>query len=182
MDEGLTSFIEDGRTYLPVRYALEGLGVDVDWNGDTNTILIKSLQASMTEITYFTNFPTVPNVLHLTGLDASRIAIIEDTQDLLVYHFNFSGIENDSIWFDIKLMLTDMDFVDAGGRFSETNDQIRAIVDRVVGTRTEGTATTGAGYQIDLNIRDNVWVHYLHNFHFGLDNPLSDEFLIIMRK
>jgi len=42
MDDGLTSFIEDGRTYIPVRSAAEGLGLVVGWDGDANTIIITS--------------------------------------------------------------------------------------------------------------------------------------------
>jgi len=41
MDAGVVTFIENGRTYLPVRYACEGLGFEVEWNASTNTIIIK---------------------------------------------------------------------------------------------------------------------------------------------
>ena len=37
MDDGVTAFIRDGRTYIPLRYAAEALGYSVDWDGDTNT-------------------------------------------------------------------------------------------------------------------------------------------------
>ena len=42
MDAGLTSFVENGRTYLPVRFAVEALGLSVDWDADTSTIVIAS--------------------------------------------------------------------------------------------------------------------------------------------
>ena len=34
------AFIEDGRTYLPVRFVAENLGATVTWNGDTQTVTI----------------------------------------------------------------------------------------------------------------------------------------------
>lgn len=34
-------FIIDGTTYLPVRAVAGALGLDVDWNGDTNTVILK---------------------------------------------------------------------------------------------------------------------------------------------
>ena len=34
-------FIIDGTTYLPVRAVGEAMGLDVDWNGDTNTVLLE---------------------------------------------------------------------------------------------------------------------------------------------
>lgn len=35
------AFIEDGRTYLPVRFVAENLGASVTWDGDTQTVTIK---------------------------------------------------------------------------------------------------------------------------------------------
>lgn len=34
------AFIEDGRTYLPVRFVAENLGATVTWNGNTQTVTI----------------------------------------------------------------------------------------------------------------------------------------------
>jgi len=36
-------FIHEGRTYLPVRAVAEALGVDVQWDGSTNTVYIGAL-------------------------------------------------------------------------------------------------------------------------------------------
>lgn len=41
MDTGVTAFIRDGRTYIPIRYAAEGLGFAVEWDEATQTINIK---------------------------------------------------------------------------------------------------------------------------------------------
>lgn len=41
MDAGVTAFIRDGRTYIPIRYAAEGLGFAVEWDEKTQTINIK---------------------------------------------------------------------------------------------------------------------------------------------
>lgn len=38
------SFIENGRTYLPVRFVSENLGAKVDWNGDTQTVTIENIR------------------------------------------------------------------------------------------------------------------------------------------
>jgi len=40
MDDGLTSFIDSGRTYIPIRSAAEGLGFSVDWDAAANAIVI----------------------------------------------------------------------------------------------------------------------------------------------
>jgi hypothetical protein len=42
MDEGVASFIHDGRTYIPLRYAAEALGYSVQWEASTNTIQLVS--------------------------------------------------------------------------------------------------------------------------------------------
>jgi len=39
-DEDMTPFIVDGRTFLPVRAIAEALGVDVDFDEETNTVLL----------------------------------------------------------------------------------------------------------------------------------------------
>jgi len=45
MDDGLTSFLEDGRTYIPVRFAAEGLGLHVEWDAVVDTIRIYTAPA-----------------------------------------------------------------------------------------------------------------------------------------
>ena len=34
------SFVEDGRTFLPIRFVMENLGADVLWQNDTQTVII----------------------------------------------------------------------------------------------------------------------------------------------
>ena len=34
------SFVEDDRTFLPIRFVMENLGADVLWNGETQTVII----------------------------------------------------------------------------------------------------------------------------------------------
>lgn len=40
--KGVEPFIIDGTTYLPVRAVAEAVGMDVDWIGSTNTVVLKS--------------------------------------------------------------------------------------------------------------------------------------------
>ena len=40
VDVGVSTFIQNGRTYVPVRFVSEALGADVDWNGETETVTI----------------------------------------------------------------------------------------------------------------------------------------------
>ena len=47
-------FIIDGTTYLPVRAVAEAVGYDVEWNGSTNTVILKKKP----EITTTTEKPT----------------------------------------------------------------------------------------------------------------------------
>jgi hypothetical protein len=42
MDQGVTAFIHNGRTYIPLRYAAEALGYSVQWEASTNTIQLVS--------------------------------------------------------------------------------------------------------------------------------------------
>ena len=41
--ESVEPFIIDGTTYLPVRAVAEALGLDVDWDGTTNTVVLTSI-------------------------------------------------------------------------------------------------------------------------------------------
>lgn len=34
-------FVENGRTYMPVRYFADALGVKVDWNQSTKTVILE---------------------------------------------------------------------------------------------------------------------------------------------
>ncbi len=42
MDDEVKPFIYKGRTMVPVRFVSEALGADVDWDGNTNTVIINS--------------------------------------------------------------------------------------------------------------------------------------------
>ena len=44
MDEGVTAFIRESRTYIPIRYAAEGLGYEVLWDEETSTAHIKTVE------------------------------------------------------------------------------------------------------------------------------------------
>jgi hypothetical protein len=35
------SIIKNGRTYLPIRVVLESFGFDIDWNSNTQTVIVK---------------------------------------------------------------------------------------------------------------------------------------------
>ena len=50
MDAGVTAFINDGRTYIPLRYAAEALGFNVAWDGATQTVLIESVASGDGEL------------------------------------------------------------------------------------------------------------------------------------
>ena len=41
MDADIAPFVENGRTYIPIRYAAEGLGFTVDWDASTGMINIE---------------------------------------------------------------------------------------------------------------------------------------------
>jgi len=99
MDYDLTSFIEDNRTYIPMRFAAEGLGLTVDWDDTTSTINITSNNnQSVSEPVmpnYVRHFPMVPNILPLLWVDESRITLVVDTSDLVVYTIDFRGIRDE---------------------------------------------------------------------------------------
>lgn len=42
MENDTAALIQDGRTYLPIRVVLESFGAKVQWNGDTNTVVVTS--------------------------------------------------------------------------------------------------------------------------------------------
>ena len=42
VENDTAALIQDGRTYLPIRVVLESFGAKVQWNGDTNTVVVTS--------------------------------------------------------------------------------------------------------------------------------------------
>ena len=68
-------FIQNSRTYVPIRFASEALGACVDWDSDTRTVLIVDVDKLMTE--YENKFTNIDNYISLisseknTGLDGT---------------------------------------------------------------------------------------------------------------
>ena len=73
-------FIIDGTTYLPVRGVANALGLDVKWDGDTNTVLLSTKEAPRAEdyVDFVVNVKKGrdPVILHLTDTQ------IEDSSQL----------------------------------------------------------------------------------------------------
>lgn len=92
--------IIEGRTMLPLREISEMFGASVDWDGVTSTVMIKSKGSADTvvsdgTVTYFENFPTVPNAFATVSSSEKRITVVRDDSDVLIYTFDCSGVETD---------------------------------------------------------------------------------------
>jgi len=66
-DEDMTPFIMDGRTFLPVRGIADTLGVDVDFDEATNTVLLRN--PHFMEELLVTFEPMIQPMLEAMGLD-----------------------------------------------------------------------------------------------------------------
>ncbi|MBR0027982.1 MAG: copper amine oxidase N-terminal domain-containing protein, partial [Clostridia bacterium] len=58
--------VEDGRTYVPVRFMSNALGMDVGWNGDNETVIIMDYDEYIDKIN-----ESIPNLKKLASYDTS---------------------------------------------------------------------------------------------------------------
>ncbi|MCL2224432.1 MAG: stalk domain-containing protein [Defluviitaleaceae bacterium] len=75
-----TPILHGGRTFVPFRYAAERLGADVDWNGETQTVTMRSNSARITPEDLFN--AEIYDLLRMFGFDLNLNAI--DTQPIAV--------------------------------------------------------------------------------------------------
>ncbi|MBQ2663463.1 MAG: copper amine oxidase N-terminal domain-containing protein [Clostridia bacterium] len=59
--------VEDGRTYVPVRFMSNALGMDVGWNGDNETVVIMDYDEYIDKIS-----ESIPNLKKLASYDTSK--------------------------------------------------------------------------------------------------------------
>lgn len=81
-------FAVDGTTYLPVRAVGNALGLDVDWDSSTNTVILKDFTAK----TYIFDecYPdfSVPTLDNIIGFDAYVDLFVLDAGDSIVYYYD----------------------------------------------------------------------------------------------
>lgn len=70
MSADAASFIEDGRTYVPVRFAAQAFGAAVGWVEQTQTVLIVDVEKLMSS--YQGRFSTMDDVLAFSSQGGSR--------------------------------------------------------------------------------------------------------------
>lgn len=83
-------FIVDGTTYLPVRAISEALGLNVEWNGKTKTVVITAQDdagADQTAYDCYADF-SVPTLENIVGPDALDHIYSLDTGDSVAYYYN----------------------------------------------------------------------------------------------
>ena len=88
------SFIESGRTYIPVRYAAEGLGFDVGWDAETSTILITTSRPQSDADLDLGGVSPVTYILERYG-DSGMIAVYVQADGITVYTFDFTDSRAD---------------------------------------------------------------------------------------
>ncbi|MCL2837848.1 MAG: copper amine oxidase N-terminal domain-containing protein [Oscillospiraceae bacterium] len=93
-DEDMTPFIVDGRTFLPVRAIAEALGVDVDFDEETNTVLLS--QPHLMEQLMVMFRPIYESMFEAMGLDVSWNEIMGELQ----------GVD----WDEMMDLFNEMDF------------------------------------------------------------------------
>lgn len=85
-------FIVDGTTYLPVRAISEALGLNVDWNGKTKTVIISENEKHFIHICY-AGF-SVPSLANVVGNAALDHVYSLNTGNGLSYYYNPEKFES----------------------------------------------------------------------------------------
>jgi len=80
-DDDMQPFISDGRTFLPVRGIAEVLGIDVNWDGETQTVYI----GEMPELPPIAT-PNIGEIIEFGGIQW-RVLDLEDGKALLLSEY-----------------------------------------------------------------------------------------------
>lgn len=83
-------FIVDGTTYLPVRAISEALGLNVEWDGKTKTVVITAQDDAGADQTAYDCYPnfSVPDFENIVGPDAYDHTYLLDSGDSIAYFYN----------------------------------------------------------------------------------------------
>ena len=84
-DDDVEPFIYEGRTMVPVRFVSEALGADVDWDGNTNTVIINSKNNIKLEKNE--NFTEPENFIQMLPEDKPK----QTVDGITIYYFNEAG-------------------------------------------------------------------------------------------
>ena len=84
-DDDVEPFIYKGRTMVPVRFVSEALGADVDWDGNTNTVIINSKNNIKLEKNE--NFTEPENFIQMLPEDKPK----QTVDGITIYYFNEAG-------------------------------------------------------------------------------------------
>lgn len=108
------AFIENNRTYMPVRFVAENLGAKVEWDGATSTATIS--------LTDFVSFPddytvTYPNGFDYLSADLSQYITLGDYKDLSIECSFPDAVTDEDVATEIEIIL-------------EENPMINQITDR----------------------------------------------------
>ncbi len=85
MDDKVKPFIYEGRTMVPVRFVSEALGADVDWDGNTNTVIINSKNNIKLEKNE--SFTEPENFIQMLPEDKPK----QTVDGIAIYYFNEAG-------------------------------------------------------------------------------------------
>jgi len=78
--------IVNGRTFVPVRFIAESLGVEVGWDGNTRTVILTS------QIGY-AQFPSVPSFGQVTGVELRGTSVSLTDANAIVFEYRYSQSE-----------------------------------------------------------------------------------------
>jgi hypothetical protein len=79
--------IIDGRTMVPIRFVAEALGVEVNWDANTNSVLIGA------------NAPAVPSTQRFTGSGKDFTTKFSLNEGLTYITYKYTGDSNFAVWF-----------------------------------------------------------------------------------
>lgn len=124
-------FIIDGSTYVPIRAVSEALGLDVDWNGADNTVVLKNKPVEVRKVVAnCTSEPYGKAIRSFTFYVNSTVGITDLTaDDFSCTHLVYDGNEvhkpfdakalgitftNDTVTVEVSPFYPDMSFTQAG--------------------------------------------------------------------
>lgn len=148
LDKSIIAY--NGTTYLPIRNIGELMGLDVDWNGTTQTVILNEQTGTATTPTPSPVVSTTPTTGDI-GLEKAKSIALADA-GLTASQVTFTKAQQD--WDDGR-MVYDVDFYTSTAKYDYEIAADGTVLQReqekfVTGTSSTGTGTTNNGSYIGV--------------------------------
>ncbi len=105
-------FAINGTTYLPIRAISSALGLDVEWDGETNTAVLSGGSKADADVAFYSHF-SVPALDNIVGSDALIDEYLLETGDSIAYSYDPSKVINKNYLDEYASLLLDCGFTRA---------------------------------------------------------------------